>query len=944
MDLYPTAETWTGVPGGIAPADGNYTPQALTPIPSPHVLQDARANQGLGEDAHPFSGQAGAAQSIDLGPNNERLEDVKPKLVHALRELVRQYREEGIVARRNEIRRIRQARLFWQGLQYAWWNPNDMNWHLPYENRSSDDRELEEMPRYQFVTNFYQGFGLSFVAVLSQDVPSVRFYPQSAQSVQDISAARAASDVAKLIEQNNHVEQLLTSIGYFLWTDGKRGAYVRYVADGQRFGFHEETLLEALEVPLGEDTYVCPDCKKETPAPMSSSTAPSSSAPASSTSPSSAPSWSSVSSPTPSSSDVILSDSEGPRPRQSRGLSDVEVLRDANTASLRMTPPACAGCGAQLTDAHLRKAERVTIPRIAGTRRVPNGQEVISIAGGLELNTPVWANEMHEYPYLQWQAEVHRAKLKAAYPHAANKIETSPSQGAEDVYARVSRLSVEQGLPSIHPGDALMNLITFDRTWLRPWAFYSVEDAATRNELLALFPDGCYIAFAGDAYCESRSESMDDHWRVLHALPGDGQNRPSVGDSLVQVQERYNVLSNMQAETYEYGIPPIYADPQVLDFDALSNQVAEPAAHFPARARPGQPLAAGFFQPAPAQVPPDMLRHQQDLIGPVAQFLTGLFPAVFGGGMEDQKTASGYALARDQAMGRLGLVWRRTKQFYADVMLLSVDCFRKNRPDDAEIPLLGPDGVFDSRAIRIVDLKGNICVHPEADETFPRLKSQQRGVLQQMFAINDPVIQKALVEPANLGFIKNVLGLTELVIPGEDSRNKQLREIQQLLASAPIVVQVPAPALTHASSASNDQASVGAGLVYPEPRRTPPAEAHATDRPGGASPAPTNGEGRTSNEKEASRATATTPNQSPVTTHQSLEMVLPSIPVDPLLDDHATEFEECKRWANSDAGQAAHMTNPAGFANVRAHAEAHLRVMTAASLQAQTKQQPFRVR
>jgi hypothetical protein len=47
-----------------------------------------------------------------------------------------------------------------------------MHWHLPYESRSSDDRELEEMPRYQFVTNFYQGFGLSFVALLSSDVPS----------------------------------------------------------------------------------------------------------------------------------------------------------------------------------------------------------------------------------------------------------------------------------------------------------------------------------------------------------------------------------------------------------------------------------------------------------------------------------------------------------------------------------------------------------------------------------------------------------------------------------------------------------------------------------------------------------------------------------------------------------------------------------------------------
>src|SRR5262249_52975103 len=76
------------------------------------------------------------------------------------------------------------------------------------------------------------------------------------------------------------------------------------------------------------------------------------------------------------------------------------------------------------------------------------------------------------------------------------------------------------------------------------------------------------------------------------------------------------------------ALPPIYADPQVLDFDALANQVAEPAAHFPARARPGQPLAAGFFQPQPARVPPDMVQHQAELIGPVAQFLTGLFPAV----------------------------------------------------------------------------------------------------------------------------------------------------------------------------------------------------------------------------------------------------------------------------------------------------------------------------
>jgi hypothetical protein len=134
-----------------------------------------------------------ALLAANLGPNFEHLEEVRPDLVNALRELVLQYRQEGIVARRHEIRRIRQARLFWQGLQYAWWNPQDMTWHLPFETKTYDDNALEEMPRYQFVTNLYHAFGLSFISVLSQDVPATRFYPQSAQSLADITTARAAS-------------------------------------------------------------------------------------------------------------------------------------------------------------------------------------------------------------------------------------------------------------------------------------------------------------------------------------------------------------------------------------------------------------------------------------------------------------------------------------------------------------------------------------------------------------------------------------------------------------------------------------------------------------------------------------------------------------------------------------------------------------------------------
>src|SRR5260370_38601935 len=179
-----------------------------------------------------------------------------------------------------------------------------------------------------------------------------------------------------------------------------------------------------------------------------------------------------------------------------------------------------------------------------------------------------------------------------------------------------------------------------------------------------------------------------------------------------------------------------------------------------------------------------------------------------------------------------------------------------------------------------------------------------------------------------------------MVIPGEDSRNKQLREIQQLLASAPIVVNLP-PA-SHSSSASlpvgaqhaaplQGNASDEAVALGDSPADFSAGASAAQEKDRGASPRAT--------KEHGSRNTDHRAPESPVTSHQSHTLVLPSVPVDQLLDDHAVEFEECKRWANSEAGQSAHMTNPAGFANVRAHAEAHLRAMSQAAL-AQTPGHP----
>src|ERR1700722_11195448 len=763
----------------IVPVEG---PAISTTAPNGHGFVAASAAADARPAGSPYTGtgrnpdaRTRGAQA-PYGSNNEQLPE---RMQEALRRLVFQFSTESELSRRQEIRRIKQAHQFWRGLQYLWWDERDQNWHLPFEQKIMDNSSIEDLPRYEFVTNIYQAFGLSLIAVLSQDVPRVRFFPTSAQAEEDVAAAKAATEVAQLVERNNRIGNLVADEAFNLWTDGKVGAYVRYVVDGQRFGFHPETEISAREVKIGEDVYVCPDCAEETPAPDSSVGA--RHAVPERTNGNHAPSSTAARSSAANSG--INSEADGstsPSLIAGHG-SAVPLLSEGNAAV------ACDQCGAFLTSENFIAAETVTVPSVETRLRVPNGQEVITIVGGLELKTPPWAGEMHEYPYLQWNMEVHQARLRAAYPHAADKIGSPVASGSQE-YERLARLAQSQGGPLTEGGDTNINLITFQRTWLRPWAFFALEDKALRDELLEMFPDGAYVAFAGDTYCESRNENMDDHWRVLHALPGDGSSgRPALGDSLISVQERFNTLSNLQIETYEYGIPPIYADSEVLDFDALQNQTAEPGAHYPARAKPGQSLAAGFFQPEPAEVPPDLAEHAANLMGPVAQFLTGAFPALFGGAMANNDTAAGYAMARDQAMGRIGLVWRRMKFFHADVMLLAVDCFRRNRPNDVEVTLLGAGAAFESKWIRRADLKGNLFSYPETDEQYPTLWAQQRAVMLQLLSNPDPQLQTVLAHPENMGLIKRLIGLEEIVIPDEEARTKQFREIAQLVVEQPIL-------------------------------------------------------------------------------------------------------------------------------------------------------------
>src|SRR6185437_11674986 len=293
------------------------------------------------------------------GPNNVNLPQ---DMQDALRSMCQEFAKEGLVSRRHEILRCRRARFYWQGQQYLWFDWDNFDWQVPYQGgfTISDDKDAQEQPRYAYVMNVYQPFGLAFIAVFASQVPTVHFYPQSLNRSEDVTAAKAASNASDLIEENNQIQRKMIDVARFLWTDGKVGAHVDYVADAERFGYADASTIDEGFAPMGEDSFVCPQCQAVNP------------------------------------------------------ISSYASMDEQGNASMQ-AQPTCLSCGTALDETNFKPAPRVPVP-INKPDQVPAGQEVINFYGGLELHTPPWCNDFWEYPWLRLSFEVDKAKPKAAYP------------------------------------------------------------------------------------------------------------------------------------------------------------------------------------------------------------------------------------------------------------------------------------------------------------------------------------------------------------------------------------------------------------------------------------------------------------------------------------------------------------------------------------------------
>lgn len=424
-------------------------------------------------------------------------------------------------------------------------------------------------------------------------------------------------------------------------------------------------------------------------------------------------------------------------------------------------------------------------PVMQNGQKVPKSQVVISVHGALDITLPETAGKQEEMDHLGFHLDIPLSKAYATYPWL-KEIVPGGTITDDDILSRLFRVSVRANVMPRATTESLDTIITLVRIWLKPSQYFNIRDDVRRAAVQKMFPLGCCMHFVGGTFAAAINENMDDHWTIEFACVGRGTKRPGLLDAFIQSQDQINILSNLWYEYDVRGIPTIYHYDKAINREALAKMEARPGNHLPVTPpQRDNPNIPNLFWPSPTtEVPASLIQRLNDLsTGVIGQFLTGIFNALSGSGLEGtvQETATGFQKQIERSMGRVALYFRRQRSLHERTMNLAVHEFARSQQTEATLSAPGKK----SRKINPIAIrKGSFSIYPEADDGLPVSSRDKREQLATIEA--DPAFAPSLSMIENLMYIRRLKGFNDFMIAGEDAWNKQAKEIEDLLATGPM--------------------------------------------------------------------------------------------------------------------------------------------------------------
>lgn len=519
--------------------------------------------------------------------------------------------------------------------------------------------------------------------------------------------------------------------------------------------------------------------------------------------------------------------------------------------------------------------DNVIITRLVGVTNEPKTRMCMEVYGLLNVKIANYAKKQCDTPYLNFCYET----------HYANAIERFENVDGDKLRKKLKE-NLKGGSGVQDPYEAWGRLspqyqgeYPINNVTIRNcWLRPAAFNVLKDEEVKILkekFPDGAKVVLVNDEFAEAENENLDDCWTLTHNPLSDYIHHDPLGLLLVSIQEITNDIISLTTQTIEHGIPQTFADPTVLNFKAYEQTEVTPGGIFPATPKSGKGLNDGFHEVKTATLSGEVLPFAQN-IQQLGQLVSGALPSLFGGQLEGSETASQYSMSRAQALQRLQNTWKMLTIWWKTIFGKVIPMYIKETKDDDRDVQQNADGNFINILIKRAELEGKIGrVELEANENLPLTWSQQKDVVMQLLQGGNPEILAMIGSPENLPLLREAIGLTDFYVPGEDDRDAEYDEIKLLLNSEPI--QMPPDPMMAEMAAMDGQ-------------ELPPQE-------------------------------------------------VPSIEIDPDIDNHEIRFEIDRKFLVSEAGRQAKIDNEAGYRNVLLHAKMHLQMLQMQQMQQATQEE-----
>jgi hypothetical protein len=426
--------------------------------------------------------------------------------------------------------------------------------------------------------------------------------------------------------------------------------------------------------------------------------------------------------------------------------------------------------------------EEEEIDQLVGYKEENKRRVEIEFFGSLHVEIPAYARTQRELPFLTLRTDESLSRMIDKYEHLreAGKLDWGSIGDRESDSERSTRRILQEDQSNNES-------VAVEQHWIRNWDFWSLQDDDEKVlKLKEMFPNGVRATFVGDVLAEVVDENMDDHWVICPSPLSNTLQGQAIGRSLIPIQEMKSELLELGLQTIEFGIPMLFADPQVVGFDAFKQSRANPGSMYPAQAPVGGDIKSALFETRPTTLSKEVndLSREMDQAG---QFAVGSFPSIYGGTISGgSKTAKEYTESKSMALQRLSTIWKMVSYWSIDVMSLAIKIFLEDLKKDEKF-VKREQRNFVNVWIKKAELQGKVGdAEPESSDQFPISWAQRRDMLVELLTLGNPELLQAAFAPQNLPIMSEALGFPHFYIPGEDDRAKQWSEINELIQSQAI--------------------------------------------------------------------------------------------------------------------------------------------------------------